>query len=91
MSNSTDINYHALLYEENIYVVIHMLLIFWIPATIVLVKTKINPSKSVIILFFSYAISSSHAGYILIQNLWHSLLNMREIPHVVQLLCLRQE
>uniref|UniRef100_A0A914XYU5 Uncharacterized protein n=1 Tax=Panagrolaimus superbus TaxID=310955 RepID=A0A914XYU5_9BILA len=37
MNNSTEINYYTLLYEENIYVVIHMLLIFWIPATIVLV------------------------------------------------------
>uniref|UniRef100_A0AC34GQL7 G-protein coupled receptors family 1 profile domain-containing protein n=1 Tax=Panagrolaimus sp. ES5 TaxID=591445 RepID=A0AC34GQL7_9BILA len=36
MNNSTEINYYTLLYEENIYVVIHMLLIFWIPATIVL-------------------------------------------------------
>uniref|UniRef100_A0A7E4V4L3 G_PROTEIN_RECEP_F1_2 domain-containing protein n=1 Tax=Panagrellus redivivus TaxID=6233 RepID=A0A7E4V4L3_PANRE len=27
---------HTLLYEENLYVVVHMLLIFWIPATIVM-------------------------------------------------------
>uniref|UniRef100_A0AC34QT80 G-protein coupled receptors family 1 profile domain-containing protein n=1 Tax=Panagrolaimus sp. JU765 TaxID=591449 RepID=A0AC34QT80_9BILA len=35
LNNNTDINYSALMQEENIYVVVHMLLIFWIPATIV--------------------------------------------------------
>uniref|UniRef100_A0A914CUE8 G-protein coupled receptors family 1 profile domain-containing protein n=2 Tax=Acrobeloides nanus TaxID=290746 RepID=A0A914CUE8_9BILA len=36
ISNNTEINAHVLLFEENIYLVMHMLCIFWIPATIVL-------------------------------------------------------
>ena len=53
MNNSTEINYHALLYEENIYVVLHMLLIFWIPATIVLVNTKTTKKTSSTHLFLA--------------------------------------
>jgi len=35
LNNNTEINHTQLLREENVYIVIHMLLIFWIPATIV--------------------------------------------------------
>ncbi|KAH7694820.1 gonadotropin-releasing hormone receptor 2, partial [Aphelenchoides avenae] len=36
--NNTHFSANVLLYEENIYVVVHMLLIFWLPAAIVLLS-----------------------------------------------------
>ena len=38
LNNNTEINHTQLLREENVYIVIHMLLIFWIPAMIVVVS-----------------------------------------------------
>lgn len=37
-NNNTAVNSHKLMREENVYVVLHMLLIFWIPAMVVLVS-----------------------------------------------------
>ncbi|CAD5218993.1 unnamed protein product [Bursaphelenchus okinawaensis] len=38
LNNNTQINANELMREENVYVVLHMLLIFWIPATIVMLS-----------------------------------------------------
>lgn len=52
LNNNTEINHTQLLREENVYIVIHMLLIFWIPATIVVVSIQAISVLFVFMLLF---------------------------------------
>lgn len=44
--NNTITNSNQLMQEENIYVILHMVLIFWIPATIIMVNVEFSSSKN---------------------------------------------